>query len=135
MSFSFNSLVGGNTVCGHNATDEDGNVTGGYATDGVTHLVTDMTEPESTVAVPGMFIRWQDGPLLHRQQDGETFPNGAFLEDVLEVCRRRLECYQNSPLACTENEMAMDSVKDAIELLMARRKDRKERGVEGQYKP
>ena len=112
MSFSFESHgVAGEVVVGRNET-KDGNPTGGYA--------------EGT----GLVIRWQDG-LIDR--DAGERPNGTLVEDVLEVCKRRLEFYQDSRFACKENAAALAYIKDAIFVCLARRKDRAARGVLGKH--
>ena len=73
-------------------------------------------------------IRWQDGPLDRKNNER---PNGAFVEDILEVCRIRLSKYQNSPFGCPENHEAMKGIQSAITWLTKRREDRKKRGVLG----
>ena len=75
-------------------------------------------------------IYWQDGPV---SRDAGEKPNGAFVEDVLEVCKRRLEFYQDSPFACDENARALAHVGQAIDALLERRGDRRDRGVEGKH--
>ena len=121
MSYSFKSLAEtGVDICGHDDVDEKGNPAGGYAVDS-----------EVGWGVPDRFrIRWQDGPVDRSR--GEK-PNGAFVEDVLAVCRMRLEHCQKSPLECEENRIAMKFITDALTALTARRRDRVSRGVLGTY--
>ena len=140
MSYSFKSHAGtGLYVCGHDDVDGKGNPTGGYAvdTDGDSNrgeLFVDLNYNKADVPIRGHIktdrfrIRWQDGPV--NREAGEK-PNGAFVEDVLEVCKRRLEHYQKSAFACEENEIAMKFIEDAIVALTARRRDRISRGVQG----
>lgn len=119
MSFNFSSLAQTNrTIVGHNETDSSGNPAGGYACDGTLH------------GKLGFHINWQDGPV--RRDMGEQ-PNGAFVEDLLEVCKRRVEFYQQSPFACDENQQALEAIKTAIEALVSRRQDREARGVQGKH--
>ena len=135
MSFSFKSHAQtGVEVFGHNAT-KDGNPAGGYAASW--HPARDNEAARRMGAILNdtsdpchLSIRWQDGPV--DREAGET-PNGAFVEDILEVCKRRLEFCQDSPLACHENEVAIGDIQHALESLLARRKDRADRGVEGKY--
>ena len=112
MSFSFKSHgVTDEEIVGHNWT-KDGNPTGGYA--------------QGT----GLKINWQDGPI---DRDAGDKPNGTFVEDILEVCKRRLEFYEESRFSCEENASALLSIKHAIAALLLRRKDRAARGVLGKH--
>ena len=113
MTFSFPSHADtGDFVYGHNNIDGDGNPAGGTAT--------------ST----GVSILWQDGPV--NRATGQE-PNGAFVEDLLEVCVRRLVFYQDSTFECRENAAAIANIQRAIGCLTQRREDRKARGVEGKH--
>lgn len=104
-----------------------------------TGVVIFVTNVEDAAARPagggavsvGWHIQWQDGPV---NRDAGEKPNGAFVEDVLEACRRRLEFYEGGPFACPENAAAIDKVTEAIEALVERRRDRKARGVQGRHK-
>ena len=121
MSFSFPSFAEtGTNIFGHNGVNDKSEVTGGYAADGTINV--------SDGKLPGFMIRWQDGPLDRKNNDR---PNGAFVEDILEVCRIRLSKYQNSPFGCPENDEAMRGIQSAITWLTKRREDRKKRGVLG----
>ena len=73
-------------------------------------------------------IDWQN--TLVDRKAGQA-PNGAFVEDVLEACARRLEAYQGSSFACSENAHAIAHIRESIGALVARRENRRERGVEG----
>lgn len=138
MSFSFNSH--GNTgdlhhrIVGHNEmvrvpnADPDGPPTimvpeGGYALD-------EAPGPAGLMQKVIRFaIFWQKGP-IDREKEGAT-ANGAFVEDVLDVCQRRLEFYQDSAFACDANAQAIQHIKSAIKVLLERRADRAARGVLG----
>lgn len=123
MTFSFASLAGtGVSIHGHNETDDDGNPAGGTAQD-------DIPDDEGTGTHSRFYIQWQNGPL---DRDAGEKPNGAFVEDILEVCRRRLEWHQGIPFACPENDEAMGHVAEAIACLQKRRERRAEAADESQ---
>ena len=106
-----------------------GNPTGGWAICERSHESNDTHKVAYLTEHPTHFvIRWQDGPL---DRDSGEEANGACVEDVLEVCARRLAFYQESRYACPENDVAYDAVREAIDVLLIRRKDRKARGVLG----
>lgn len=99
-----------------NQTDKQGNPTGGY------------------VVGPGLRIKWQCGP-LGRPPKGAT---GAFVDDVIEAARQRLEFYQKASggkFACRENAIAITKLEEALHWLYARRMDREKREVQGLHKP
>ena len=118
MSFWFRSHGGtGLKITGHDHAAGD-NPAGGHAVD-----------QEGCPYGDARFrIRWQDGPV--NREAGEI-PNGAFVEDVLEVCNRRLKFYQDSRFACPENAEAIEHIEKGLEALLRRRGDRKARGVLG----
>ena len=124
ISFSSSSLAGVKaTIQGNNdVTIEDGKVvvTGGSAT--VSANGSWGKRP------PPVQIFWQD-TLVDREAGQE--PNGAFVEDILFICQKRLEAYQVSAFACKENAEALDHLKEAIAALERRRADRRTRSVEG----
>ena len=81
-----------------------------------------------------MMINWQDGPL---GRPPET-PNGAFVDDVLEAARQRIEFYQKAnggKFACRENALAITKIEEALHWLYARRLERESRGVQGTHTP
>lgn len=94
-------------------TDIDGNPSGG------------------TTRGTGLQIKWQDGPL--GQGEDRRFPNGAFVETLIQVAYERLAFYQLSNFNCHQNAFAMDALKDAFFHLESRTKAREERGVEGTH--
>lgn len=83
-----------------------------------------------TLAV-GLSINWQDGPLGRGAERKE--PNGAFVETVIQAAIGRLEFYQASKFACTENGSALEHLARALGVLEERTKDRERRAVEGTH--
>ena len=125
MSFSFKSHgLTDAVVKGHNKCDKDGNPAGGFATQHV--KARDRDE--------AFRIDWQDGPI---NRDAGEEPNGALVEDILDVCLHRLRFYQESKFQCYENACAVSHavshIEKALEHLDDRRKDRAERGVLGKH--
>ena len=70
-------------------------------------------------------IKFQKGPVA------ENGVNGIFMEDLLQICRHRLQCFQAGNFACRENELALTKIEEALHWLDHRTKDRQARGVEG----
>lgn len=70
-------------------------------------------------------IDFQKGPVK------ENGINGIFMEDLLQICRHRLQCFQAGAFACRENEMALAKIEEALHWLNHRTADRQTRGVEG----
>ena len=115
----------------HNAVDENDNPAGGF------------------VSGVGLSISWQNGPLGRHAANckpGETLqsvprpegctrivPNGAFVEDVLEICAERLRFYQSSKFRCRENAVALTHIETAILWLNKRTQEREARGAEGTH--
>ena len=120
MSYSFRSLANVDaSVVGHNDVDVEGLVRGGYA---------------RFVTVDGqtlLDLQFQGGPVDRQTGALDAIPSGVFVEDLLEICRIRLECYQDSKFACPENAEAIQHVKAAVKALLSRRAERWVRGVEG----
>lgn len=83
----------------------------------------------------GFTIAWQDGPL---GRDGDRIePNGAFVEDVLDAVKGRIEFYEkanNGKFSCQTNKDALAHIVLALEALDSRTKERESRGVEGTHK-
>ncbi len=96
-----------------NDHDQDGNPAGGY------------------VSGTGISITWQNGPLGRDEERKE--PNGAFVEDVLEMCAERIRFYQAGRFRCRENAIALTHLETAILWLNKRTQDRDARGVEGTH--
>lgn len=57
--------------------------------------------------------------------------NGLTGEDLLEIVRHRLQCFQTSEYACRENAIALTHIEEALLWLNKRVEDRFERGVLG----
>lgn len=70
-------------------------------------------------------IKFQKGPVA------ENGVNGIFMEDLLQICRHRLQCFQAGDFACRENELALTKIEEALHWLDHRTKDRQARNVEG----
>ena len=83
--------------------------------------------PASDIArtAPYCFINFQKGPVA------EAGKNGIFIEDLLQICRHRLHCFQTGDFACRENEQALTKIEEALHWLDRRTKERQHRGVEG----
>ena len=73
-------------------------------------------------------IFWQDGII---PPDGEQ--NGAFIEDVLEAARQRLQFFQGSKFRCRENAIALTHIETALAWLDFRTRGRLAQGVENTY--
>ena len=98
-----------------NRTDDNANPTGG------------------SVVGTGLTILWQNGPLGRPPK----LATGAFVEDVIEAARQRLEFYQKASggrFACRENALAITKLEEALHWLIARRMEREARGVQGEHK-
>lgn len=74
-------------------------------------------------------IKFQLGPL--REQGA----NGTTIAEVIEVLVTRLEGFQNSPLRCRENALAITHLQDAQNSLARRTQSRIAKGVEGTNSP
>lgn len=98
---------------GNHFNDENGNPAGG------------------TTTGTGIRITWQNGPLGRGAERKE--PNGAFVEGVLQAAADRIEYYQASKFASSDNQEALDHISKALEALERRTKSREARGVEGTH--
>ena len=61
--------------------------------------------------------------------------NGVRVEDVMDAALRRLNRYQNSDLACAENEEAIEALIKAKDAMVRRRQRRQQEGVFQTYEP
>lgn len=103
-----------------NVIDEDGNPTGGTV-----NLRIGERNP--------LRIQWQDGP-RGKDADGNLAPaNGAFVEDVIWAAKQRLEFFQDSKYSHQNNQDAIQLLDSALGYLAQRRRERADRGVEGQH--
>lgn len=66
----------------------------------------------------GFTISWQRGPLGRGPDRVE--PNGAFVEDIIAAAKDRLEFYQKSKFACTENANAIFYLGVVLQILESR---------------
>lgn len=102
-----------NDLEAHNDLDDDGNPRGG------------------SVAGVGLDITWQAGP-VGTNVDGELTPNGALIEDVLEAALQRLvflNSASDGKFACSQNDAAINAIKQALYWCDERTKDRETRKV------
>jgi len=105
-------------------TDQDGNPTGGFT------LLDLHPGSEGTVPAEGdlaIRIRWQDGIV---GEDGQT---GAFIEDVLEAARQRIQFFNSTRFRCRENSLAITKIEEALQWLDWRTRTRLAEGVENTY--
>jgi hypothetical protein len=70
-------------------------------------------------------VDFQEGPIK------EVGINGVFNEDLLLMVLTRLEQFQLSECSCSENEEAINHIKQAINALRSRTNRRKNAGIEG----
>jgi len=71
---------------------------------------------------------------LHFQNGGRNVENsihGLTGEDLLEIARHRLQCFQTSEYQCRENAIALTHIEEALMWLNRRAEDRAERNVLG----
>lgn len=83
----------------------------------------------------GTTVNWQNGPLGEGADRKE--PNGAFVEDIIDIARDRIEYYQtesNGRFNCTENAMAITRLQEAVFWLNSRTQRRTEAGTEGTHR-
>lgn len=83
--------------------------------------------PEAGGYIQAQAINFQNGPIK------ENGVNGMTQEVLLTIVQHRLECFQNGPYACKENETALGYVTLALETLKGRTLGRMKRGVEGTH--
>lgn len=101
-----------------NVTDDAGNPTGG------------------SVHGTGLDVHWQDGPLGRGEE--RRAPNGAFVEDLIEAARQRLQFYEDATgkrFSCRENKSALWHLESALLWLARRTQSREARHVEGTHEP
>lgn len=70
------------------------------------------------------------------QKGARKDPNarhGVLDNDLLEIVRDRLRCFQSGDFACHENEMALMHIEEALMWMNRRVEDRAERQVLGTY--
>ncbi len=80
-------------------------------------------------------IKFQSGPIRQKDTEGKlNGVNGCQIEDVIDVLVSRLEEFQKSDFACTENAQAIRNLGEAKHCLEARTNRRQLAGVEGMDK-
>ena len=82
-----------------------------------------IVEPE-----PLLDIQFQCGV---RNEDGSV--SGVLDQDLLEIVRHRLQCFQQGEFSSRESALALTCVEEALMWLNKRKCDRKERGVLGKH--
>lgn len=75
-----------------------------------------------------MEIDWQNGII-----DPELGQNGAFVEDVLEAARQRLQFFNSTEFRCRENSIAITKIEEALQWLDWRTRQRLLQDVENTY--
>ena len=105
-------------------TDQDGNPTGGR-----THMFTKdpMTGDVDEEIAPALIVNWQDGIV------GDDGQNGAFVEDVLEAARQRIQFFNSGRFRCRENSIAITKIEEALQWLDWRTRQRLQQDVENSY--
>ncbi len=74
----------------------------------------------------GVLIQFQKGP----RKEFDSNP-GVLDTDLLEICRHRLQCFQQGKYATRENAIALTHIEEALLWMNKRVEDRSERGVLG----
>lgn len=98
-----------------NHTDDDGNPSGG------------------NVRSQGVIIDWQDGPRGQGEGKPLADPNGAFVEDIIQAAKQRLEFFQDSKFEHQANADAIEHLQAALDALVSRSSERKESGKLGTH--
>lgn len=94
-------------------TDSNGNPTGGQS------------------SARGITVNWQDGPLGTGENRKE--PNGAFVEELIQIAVDRINFYNDSKFRCRENSLAVTKLEEALHWLNARTQRRTEKNIEGTH--
>jgi hypothetical protein len=99
------------------------------------HWVDEHGNPNGGVSTgKGFSISWQHGPLGRGEERREA--NGAFVEDLIQAVRQRIEFYQTASegrFQCAENAEAIMALHMAEEALDRRTREREARQVEGTH--
>ena len=98
------------------------------------NVIDDSGNPSGgSVISAGIAIYWQNGPLGRPPKQA----TGAFVEDVIEAARQRIEFYQKASggkFQCRENALAITKLEESLHWLHSRRVEREARGVQGEHK-
>lgn len=92
------------------------------------YLICSPEQNESTGDLVNCKIVFQKGP-----RKDPTAQHGVLDEDLLEIVRDRLTCFQTGDYATRENACALRHIEEALMWLNKRKEDRAERGVLGTY--
>lgn len=84
-------------------------------------IIDQLTEPGERAEC---HIKFQAGPI-------DEGVNGISNESLLAVVKDRLLGFQSGQFACRENEVALQKIREAMQWLQKRTRDRIARGVEG----
>ena len=77
-------------------------------------------------------------PLIKFQKGGRQYEDsvpGVCNEDLLKIVIHRLKCFQGGDFACSENQLALDKIKEGFDILNKRTLARHEQNVLGEDKP
>ena len=83
-----------------------------------------IANAETKVAM--LDIQFQEG--ARKEKDSKL---GILDQDLLEIVRHRLQCFQAGPYATRENALALTHIEEALGWMNKRTEDRAERGVLG----
>ena len=97
---------------------------GGNPTGGTTFMVASGQRDSDHSA---LHVNWQDGMV------GPDGQNGAFIEDVLEAARQRLQFFNTTEFRCRENSIAITKIEEALQWLDWRTRARLLADVENTY--
>ena len=101
-------------------TDQDGNPTGGR-----TEMFAGGDIDNSPIHA--IDIAWQDGIV------GDNGQTGAFVEDVIEAARQRIQFFNTGKFRCRENSIAITKLEEALQWLDWRTRQRLLQNVENTY--
>lgn len=105
-----------------NRLDAEGRPAGGFA-----RLTLEGDES------PCIFVRWQDGPLNRVGSPERLAPNGAFVEQLIQIALERIEFYNDNGFSCVENIAAVSSLRGVLMVLNERTARRVAQQVEGTH--
>lgn len=93
------------------------------------YIITSKESDEERGAIITCIIEFQKGP-----RKDQTARHGILDNDLLEIVRDRLKCFQAGDYACHENACALTHIEEALMWMNRRVEDRAEREVLGTYK-
>jgi len=95
------------------------------------HNLIDGKPSGGTTFGPGFAIGWQNGPL--GREPNKLPQNGAFVSDIIEAAKGRLEHFQTTQFANEANKLAISHLNLALMALAQRANERDSRGVLGTH--